>query len=58
MDLTLDGGAGNDVLIGGIEKDTFQFTFGVGGRDVVGVPNPWRKFAGDVVAPRVSGSHI
>jgi Ca2+-binding RTX toxin-like protein len=44
MALTLDGGAGNDVIIGGAGDDTliggsgndkFKFTFGVGGHDVI-----------------------
>ena len=35
MALTFVGGAGNDVLIGGGENDTFMFTFGEGGQDVV-----------------------
>ena len=35
MALTLAGGAGNDVLIGSGGNDTFLFTFGEGGQDVV-----------------------
>src|SRR5262249_26591278 len=33
--LTIDGGAGNDTIIGSAGDDTFLFTFGTGGTDVI-----------------------
>jgi Ca2+-binding RTX toxin-like protein len=49
--LTLAGGAGNDVLIGGGGNDTFLFTFGEGGQDVVkGFQAHGAGPQGDVVA--------
>ena len=49
--LTLAGGAGNDVLIGGGGNDTFLFNFGEGGQDVVkGFQAHGAGLQGDVVA--------
>jgi Ca2+-binding RTX toxin-like protein len=49
--LTLAGGAGNDVLIGGGGNDTFLFTFGEGGHDAVqGFQVHGAGAQGDVVA--------
>ncbi len=49
--LTLAGGAGNDVLIGSGGNDTFLFTFGEGGQDVVkGFQAHGAAAQGDVVA--------
>ncbi len=49
--LTLAGGAGNDMLIGSGGNDTFVFTFGEGGQDVVkGFQAHGAGAQGDVVA--------
>jgi Ca2+-binding RTX toxin-like protein len=58
MSMTLAGGAGNDTLVGGGENDTFLFTSGEGGHDVIqGFQAHGASQQGDIVALAAFADH-